>query len=408
LASSAPVTGTPSRVNEPAARRNLSRGITFSIYACAGTIIFSIAIAQAAALLALLLWLVKVVTTRNYPFSRSPVQIPFAVFVAIRILSIPLSTIPSVSIDALRTEIFFYGLFFVVLNEFDATNLKALRNLILILFASAALAAVIGSIKQLTGIAPRAVSTASGYYTLGMFLCTILALAFPLGSRGVIITPKWVWLSGSLLMLLGLLLTFNRLHWVAAGLAVFIGGALYERRLLAVFIAAGIAAVLFIPEVGARFQLLLQIGSNMSDRDIIWKGAMQIWDQHPVTGFGLRTFRDIFPLFDQVQDKGISSWHNDFLQVYMESGAIGLAAFISLFAVMLVTGFRSVRLMAKDHPLRIALASLLLTMIPFMVAGFILDALIHLLFFLVAGVLARLAEPIKIPSASNQTAPSNV
>jgi O-antigen ligase len=379
----------------------LDKAIEVTLFVCAATIIFSIAIAQAAALLSFIFWLVKIASQRPYKFTPSIIQLPIGLFILARLLSIAFSQHLSVSLDAFRTEIFFYGLFFVVLHEFDIADEKKIKRLVWLIFTAGVLSAFYGTVLQVLGKAPRAVSTTAGYYTLGMYLCTVLALAFPLGSKGAILKPKWLWMLGSLIMLAGLLLTFNRLHWVAAGLAIFVGGLLYERRILLVFIVAGLLAVLFIPEISARFQMILHLGSHMSDRDFIWQGAALIWDQHPITGFGLRTFREIFPLFAEVQDKGIGSWHNDYLQVYMESGLMGLLPFLAIFATIVVTALRSIKRMARDNSLRILLSSLLLTMVPFVLAGFMLDALMHLLFFIIAGLMASITTKVKIEGKNN-------
>ena len=44
-----------------------------------------------------------------------------------------------------------------------------------------------------------------------------------------------------------------------------------------------------------------------------------IWDQHPILGFGTRTFNETFLLHDQLVDRGVGGWHNEYLQVYLES-----------------------------------------------------------------------------------------
>ena len=62
----------------------------------------------------------------------------------------------------------------------------------------------------------------------------------------------------------------------------------------------------------------------MEGRDTIWRGALMLIGEHPFVGFGPRTFLSVFPLFDQMTVRGVSSWHNDYLQVYMESGLLGL------------------------------------------------------------------------------------
>ena len=70
--------------------------------------------------------------------------------------------------------------------------------------------------------------------------------------------------------------------------------------------------------------------TQLSDRDIIYEGANEIAFEHPVLGFGPKTFRDIFPFPERFADKGIGSWHNDLLEMYFEAGIAGLLTYLLL------------------------------------------------------------------------------
>jgi len=69
-------------------------------------------------------------------------------------------------------------------------------------------------------------------------------------------------------------------------------------------------------------------------------------------------------------DQGVGSWHNDYLQVYMESGLVGLLAFVAIIAAAGVVAFRQFRSGAGPHA-RTAAALLLSLFIVFLVGGFL-------------------------------------
>ncbi|MDT8324761.1 MAG: O-antigen ligase family protein, partial [Bacteroidota bacterium] len=308
-----------------------------------GMLIFSIAIAQAAVLVAGLLWGYALLRGRRCAHWRSPLLLPYSLFVLARIAAIPLSIDPAASADAFRTEIFFYVLFYVLLCTLDAHREDRLRTLLLLLFVAGLVATGVAFVKYALGVDERLTSTTAGYYTLGLFLTVLFAMAFALGRRRDIFPDRTAWLALCALLLLGLLFTFNRMHWVVAAIAALVVGLLRERRILAVLAVAGVLALIAVEPLQQRFLQLLSAGDHMSGRDVIWRGAFMLIDERPLTGFGLRTFHQVFPLFDQAPDKGIGSWHNDYLQVYMDSGLLALLPFIAILAVAGFMGWRNHR-----------------------------------------------------------------
>ncbi|OGU57605.1 MAG: hypothetical protein A2V66_15035 [Ignavibacteria bacterium RBG_13_36_8] len=74
----------------------------------------------------------------------------------------------------------------------------------------------------------------------------------------------------------------------------------------------------------------------LSNRDIIWSGAAMIWHQAPIIGHGPGSFQKIFPLWESLTDKGVSNWHNEYIQMYMEGGILGLVMFFLFFVIIFV------------------------------------------------------------------------
>lgn len=355
-----------------------------------GTLMFSIAIAQAAVLIAGLLWLFALVRGKRCTRWRSPLVLPYTLFVLARIAAIPLSIDPAGSADAFRTEIFFYVLFYVLLCTLDVRREDRLRTMLLLLFAAGLVATGIGFVKYALGIDARLTSTTAGYYTLGLFLAVLFAMAFALGDRRDVFPGRAVWLAVCALLLLGLLFTFNRMHWVVAAIAALIVGLLRERRILLVLAVVGVVAILAVEPLQQRFLQLLSAGENMSGRDVIWRGAFMLIGERPLTGFGLRTFHQVFPLFDEAPDKGIGSWHNDYLQVYMDSGLMALLPFLAILAVAAYMGWRNHRAWPAGSLQRAVNASAMLALGCFALAGGMLDSLLSILFRTLLAVTAVL------------------
>jgi O-antigen ligase len=74
---------------------------------------------------------------------------------------------------------------------------------------------------------------------------------------------------------------------------------------------------------------------DLSDRNILLMGAEDLFlkFQHPLLGYGPKTFQNIFPYTEELFDKKIGSWHNDFIQIYFESGILEVISFLILIII---------------------------------------------------------------------------
>ena len=382
------------------------RAVWAAVVVAFAMMMFSIAIAQAAVLIAGLLWLCGLVRQPAMRPRATPLFWLYAAFVAARVLAIPTSIDPAVSLDALRTEIPFHILFFVVLATFDAGKTERILLFLRLLVLAAVVATAIGFVRYALGMDDRLSSTTAGYYTLGMFLASVFAIAFALGRRRDIFPNRLLWMAVCVLLLLGLLFTFNRLHWVVAGIAALLIGLARERRILATLAVIGAIAILTVPALQERFLQLLDAGGHMSGRDVLWRGAWMIADQRPLTGFGLKTFPLVFPLFDVLPDKGVGSWHNDYLQVYMDSGLIALLPLLATLVMVFVLAARAIRGWARGSLQRDTAIALTVMTLGFVLAGGMLDSLLSILFrggIAVLAVLAMQAPDTRIRRRMSET-----
>lgn len=96
---------------------------------------------------------------------------------------------------------------------------------------------------------------------------------------------------------------------------------------IAFLLAAVIAALPLIPQTSIdRLATIEQEASSgtLTGRTTIWKYGMLAWQEHPVLGNGLGSFRKVVNPFSISE-----SAHNSFISLLVETGIIGLLIFIS-------------------------------------------------------------------------------
>jgi O-antigen ligase len=125
-----------------------------------------------------------------------------------------------------------------------------------------------------------------------------------------------------------------------------------------------------------------------------------VYARHPFVGFGPRTFREVFPLMQQLADKGTSSWHNDFLQVYMESGLLGLIPLCWLVAAAVYWGARMLRSPVLAPESRRILLPFMCSILIFGLAGGMRDTVVGIVFRFDLAVLALMAANFQGKSVS--------
>ncbi|HVS13047.1 MAG TPA: O-antigen ligase family protein [Thermoanaerobaculia bacterium] len=143
--------------------------------------------------------------------------------------------------------------------------------------------------------------------------------------------PLVLWLG----LLVALAFTGSR-----AGLLACLAGTLVQTALLAResgsrrpllvgagFVAAGLAAIAFVDlQEGFRRWMTPGSESGLGGRLVADRATFDLWRRFPVTGSGLGSYRESFPMV-QPADLGGSWWHahNDLLEMLATGGVVGLA-----------------------------------------------------------------------------------
>ncbi|QKE85800.1 O-antigen ligase family protein [Arthrobacter sp. NEB 688] len=137
-------------------------------------------------------------------------------------------------------------------------------------------------------------------------------------------------------------LTLGAIGATAAGMVLI---ALLQRRygLLGLLVVAGIGAVVLAPGLLGRLTESTTgselgggaTGNSLSWRLGYWASLLTINKNNPITGIGLNA--------TQYYTESAKQPHNDYLQAYVETGIVGLLAYLGLIVAMLVVTARAVR-----------------------------------------------------------------
>lgn len=186
------------------------------------------------------------------------------------------------------------------------------------------------------------------FLVLFMPFALVFALNFKPGKKRIAL------ISGMLLPLLAILLTYSRSGWIALAIASAIFVMLYDKRLIPVFIVLGILAIPFIPQ--NILNRILTIGnledSSSSYRVDIWSGCLKMLKEYWFTGVGLGTggFAEIYPEY-AVGESGVAPHsHMHFMEMLIELGVLGFISYLCMTFTLIRRSFKAA---AKSVPAKI-------------------------------------------------------
>lgn len=142
--------------------------------------------------------------------------------------------------------------------------------------------------------------------------------------------------------------TYTRSALVATAIGLLVVGLLQSKRLVLGLGVVGVVGLMLLPSVTSRFSDLTQFqakqaaisgttasGNSLSWRLQYWTTVLPLANSNPVTGIGLSVTHTIT---DQAKQP-----HNDFVRAYVETGILGLVAYLSLIVATINLGRRAVR-----------------------------------------------------------------
>lgn len=362
--------------------------------------VLSLFLLQLAAALIFILWLFEKKEEKIKAFDTITAFI--LVFGLIRLITIFLSEFPKSSFESLYKEALFYTTATALPFYLKTLNKKRVIELMLIFILGAAVISIIGSTRFFIGQVERAQSFSSSYTVFSGYLLAAFtsALFFPKEQKTCY--QQLFWALVYTIIFVGLLTSLGRAN-IALAVLIFLVSIFLKkipfRQIIILTVIGLVGFGLYSIRPSEIMEQRVENITQLSDRDIIWQGAKEILFEHPVFGFGPRTFQQVFPLKEKFADKGIGGWHNDFLQIYFESGIIGLLSFFILLYVILKTSFNQIRNKKTDAELKSLSTSVFVTSIAYilsaLVAGFITNVVLSIVFVFLISFLSRIDYEIK-------------
>lgn len=328
----------------PAISIPLALQIALGLFLFAST--FSIALTQTALGLTLILWVCFALKRKAPVLRRTMLDVPLLLFVAVSLAAALLSDERIASLRNLRN----FALMSVIymIGSLLATRRMALRQFSVLLVSGAGAGAygiaiyLLGKGAGSFGRSPGSFSNAMTFGGILLLLCSLFfAIAVGTGvARGL----RWAAAGAAVVSSTALFFTFTRSSWVGAVVSIVIILAFLRRRWLVPFAAALVLFVLLLPvHYRARVESIWNPKhmTNVHRLQLLQGGAKIIRD-HPVIGVGTK---DLAGEYRRVMPPGavqvFGHMHNIFLQVAVQTGFVGLAAFCWLL-------FSFFRLMARN------------------------------------------------------------
>lgn len=307
-------------------------------------------------LLAAALWLAAQYR-RHRSLPGSPLRRALVVFLAAAVLSIIGSARPEVSaLEAMRIAA--VVVMFVVLEQMMIDPRK-MRQILTAAFLSTVIPLAYTAFGFLVGSPPaeqkgsftRIVGTFNQSNEFGRYLMLMLimgAAVYPHLDR----TRRRALGLAMVAMSVFLVLTYTRSALLATALGLFVVGRVQSKRLIRGLLVVGVAAVVLVPSLAARFTDLTRFearqealrgpthgGNTLAWRLGYWTQVLPLANRNPLTGIGLR--------MTQHQTDKAKQPHNDFIRAYVETGVVGLLAYLSVIVALVALGRRAVRVAPK-------------------------------------------------------------
>ncbi len=278
----------------------------------------------------------------------TPMDLPFGLFLAAALASTLYSVNPAETLDEIRADILIPCLTFY-LAAWGINDQRRLMGLGRAAVVGLGLLSAYGIIHffasggSLTSYVYREASLAEDYHYLGTYLVVAFPLALVVALRAI--NPWWRWTARmvSLMTPLAVYITFDRGCWVALTLTGLALHPFFIQRLKVYLIglaATALAIVLLLPSGvlvhGQKIGLYggQEIEANtLSQRMLVWSYCWRCLKTNPWggIGYGRHNFAPAFPDFWQ-RYKKFQLWHchNTYLDLALQTGLVGLAAFLFL------------------------------------------------------------------------------
>lgn len=205
-----------------------------------------------------------------------------------------------------------------------------------------------------------------------LLLLIPLAVALMIGSRSWL--GRFGGLAGAGLGCVALVMTYCRAGWIGLMCAAFLFVFLWNRKLLPAFLLLGLACIPFLPDT--VFNRILTIfnfsDSSTSSRFPLYQAALRLLETRPVSGAGLGIDAVRTAVKDLNLYHGASPFvhsHDVYLQIWAETGILGLLSFLGTMGWTLKKAVRAVWNGKGDRRIRLTVIGGASSMLGILVCG---------------------------------------
>ncbi len=320
---------------------------------------WSIAGAQTMVALGLLAWLAKIIFSGRVSFVRTPLNLPIFLYVVTLVISVIFSPLKVHSLLALKEE-WLLLIFFLIVN--NVKEEAKVEKLLTILISVSTLVAFYAIWQHYSGMDlyrnGLLESRGEVYISLGLFghhltfggyymLVFLLASVIFLNAKGSGVL-RYLDFLAPVVLGFSLVFSYARSAWLGGVVGILTFGFLKGRKfalflILGVFVLCLLIYVIEPTSWDRIMEIDLSKDKPESTRIRLWQTSINMIKDKPIWGIGLGNFGK---LFDRYKVEGVYDTichpHNDFLNVAVNSGLLGLLAYLSIWAVFLYSTIKSV------------------------------------------------------------------
>ena len=375
---------------------------------------------------------------RKKALPRTPLELPILVFAGALLVSTLVCPDPLTSLAGYR-KLWLVGAFYVAstLVEDQGLGIRLLRLTTIV----ATLIAAYGIVQHYTGIDlarqlvgkpadldPFWLGDKTGFRTEGLFPSGITYahnLLFPLSfvtaflfapsltwSKRIVVAISWG------LMVFALLFSLTRGIWLAYACVLVGWGLIRGPRALVGAACALFVCGLFVFSAGTgvreRAGEVFDLGAAANiARSQIWRANLDMIQERPVFGWGYGNYKQFrAPYYARYPQADTDAHaHNVYLQIWVDSGLLGLGAFVFLFGTILRRGWR-IYCALSSEPLKSWALGILLSVAGFLVGGLTQhnfgDAEVSIVLWASVGVLLKIPDWEKSQKANSKTQKAKV
>ena len=335
-------------------------------------------------------WIARMIAEKKVLFTKTSINIPVLSFLLCSLAASFHSDHVENSLETVAHDYLIYVLiFFCMVNTIHSQ--EQARRILKAMLITCGLVCAYGLYGYYTGIAildGRLVATFEYHSRIAKYISLLLPIAVCIFLWYKDIMSRLFLALLIILCSFSLVLTMNRTSWIAILITMLFVGFAVQKKLLMVIVIGVCALLIFI--LPSKFikhaKTVTQVDKFFASKKILgerllcWKASISMIQDHPLLGIGpgKKNFRDAFQLYGgkikeaekqikkektSVQPKEIktrkkslvkgveklSHAHNIFLHIWVETGIVGLLAFLWLFVTVFYAAIKSGRSLKSGY-----------------------------------------------------------